>query len=467
MKTHSLIRLLPCTLLLAGGLSFTACSDDDDTSSIPDTELTDTESATAQELSRLLGMLCEDEELSTGWATRTVPPTVGQALDPTNPFVRTMTVASEAEAREYFRDLAGFFDKDDADKTTWQCAGIGTLAYQPLNQSDCFATISVDIKQVPELTTIRLVPVSALGENVSNFEAYYNFGDVLQNTEDGTIWVCGRPACAWAGKTKSYWFSFNLVEKNVKSITKYKYPCNFHKTSESHKDKVKAFGSFIQLMHNVDDGWENYEIVEKDVYGNDECDPISEVIPYINDNIQVLHELAKDWSGAEKQFTPEGVDIDWGDKFALFLSSNVSGKKAYQDWYKFTVGAKYEIDMSMSNRHQAGYLAPLDDDDEEYLSEGPSYYPEAVRMLLNLETDQFDIREYGKTGRPGAVNHWVRGDVAVAVPAHGLPVRVRTGYELSTKLVGNPDPSKELPGVGSKLKVLYRMPTHKFHYPAK
>ena len=69
MKTHSLIRLLPCTLLLAGGLSFTACSDDDDTSSIPDTELTDTESATAQELSRLLGMLCEDEELSTGWAT--------------------------------------------------------------------------------------------------------------------------------------------------------------------------------------------------------------------------------------------------------------------------------------------------------------------------------------------------------------------------------------------------------------
>ena len=251
----------------------------------------------------------------------------------------------------------------------------------------------------------------------------------------------------------------------MKSITKYKYPCNFHKTSESHKDKVKAFGSFIQLMHNVDDGWENYEIVEKDIYGNDECDPISEVIPYINDNIQVLHELAEDWSGAEKQFTPEGVDIDWGDKFALFLSSNVSGKKAYQDWYKFTVGAKYEIEIEMSNRHQAGYLAPLDDDDEEDFSEGPSYFPQAVRMVLDLETDQFDIREYGKTGRPGAVNHWVADDVAV--PAHGLPVRVRTGYELSTKLVGNPDPSKELPGVGSKLKVLYRMPTHKFHYPAK
>ena len=191
--------------------------------------------------------------------------------------------------------------------------------------------------------------------------------------------------------------------------------------------------------------------------------PISEVIPANFDNSQVLKELAKDWSGAEKQFTPEGVDIDWGDYFALFLSSTISGKKAYQDWYSFTVGPRF--DLFKSNRHQAGYLAPLDDDDEENWSKGPGYYPEAVRMLLNLETDQFDIREYGKTGRPGTVNHWVSGDVAV--PAHGLPVRVKTGYELSTKLAGNPDPSKELPGVGSKLKVLYRMPTHKFHYPAK
>ena len=466
MKTQTLIRLLPCTLLLAGGLSFTACSDDDDTSSIPDTELTDTESATAQELSRLLGMLCEDEELSTGWATRTVPPTVGQALDPTNPFVRTMTVASEAEAREYFRDLAGYIAKDDAGKTTWQCAGIGTLAYQPLNQSDCFATISVNIKQVPELTTIRLVPVSALGVNASNFEAYYNFGDVLQNTQDGTIWVCGRPACAWAGKTKSYWFSFNLVDKNVRAVTKYKNPWYFHKTSESHKGKVKEFGSFIQLMHNVNNGWRHYEIVEQMFYGHKtQCDPISEVIPYIEENADVLQELAKDWRAAEKQFTPEGVDIDWGDDFSLFLSSSVSGKKAYQVWYNFVTGGNYEIEMEMSNRHEAGRFSPLDDDDVEVDSDGPNYYPKAVRMYFNLESGQFDIREYGKTGAKGSVNYWTYG--TEGAPAQGLPVRVKTGFELSNKLVGNPDPSKELPGVGSKLKVLYRMPTHKFHYPAK
>ena len=460
MKTHSLIRLLPCTLLLAGGLSFTACSDDDDTSSIPDTELTDTESATAQELSRLLGMLCEDEELSTGWATRTVPPTVGQALDPTNPFVRTMTVANEDEAREYFLALAGYIAKDDADKTTWQCAGIGTLAYQPLNQSDCFATISVDIKQVPELTTIRLVPVSALGENASNFEAYYNFGDVLLNTEDNTVWVCGRPACAWAGKTKSYWFSFNLVDKNVKAVTKYKNPCYFHKTSESHSEKVYDFGYFIQLMHDVDEGWYNYALYQRSHYEKEEEKdflPVSEVVPYIDENIQVLHELARDWPEAEKQFTPAGVKIDWGYQFALFLSSKVSGKTAYQNWYRFITGNEGE--SLLSNRHEAGRFAPLEK--EVY---GASFIRWGVRLPLDLETEQFDIREYAKTGGPGDVNDW---DNEQKVPAQGLPVRIKTGYELSNKLVGNPDPSKELPGVGSKLKVLYRMPTHKFHYPAK
>ena len=104
MKTQTLIRLLPCTLLLAGGLSFTACSDDD-TPSIPNTELTDTESATAQELSRVLSMLAEDGELSSGWATRTVEPTEGVVLDESKPFVRSMAVNDLDEARSYFEAL--------------------------------------------------------------------------------------------------------------------------------------------------------------------------------------------------------------------------------------------------------------------------------------------------------------------------------------------------------------------------
>ena len=47
---------LPAALLLLGSYTLTACSDDD-TAAIPDTELTDAESNTAQELARLVHML--------------------------------------------------------------------------------------------------------------------------------------------------------------------------------------------------------------------------------------------------------------------------------------------------------------------------------------------------------------------------------------------------------------------------
>ena len=48
---------LPAALLLLGSYTLPACSDDD-TAAIPDTELTDTESNTAHQLSRVLSMLC-------------------------------------------------------------------------------------------------------------------------------------------------------------------------------------------------------------------------------------------------------------------------------------------------------------------------------------------------------------------------------------------------------------------------
>ena len=46
-----------------------------------------------------------------------------------------------------------------------------------------------------------------------------------------------------------------------------------------------------------------------------------------------------------------------------------------------------------------------------------------------------------------------------------LPISVKSGKELSTNLFATPDPDKELPGVGTKLEVLYKMPKHKFVYP--
>ena len=426
---------LPAALLLLGSYTLTACSDDDDTAAIPDTELTDTESATAHQLSRVLSMLCEDGELSTGWATRQVQPTVGEALNSATPFVRSMAVANEAEARDYFNALAGYMTDDECTQTTWQCDGIGTLAYHALNESDCFATIDVNIKQVPELETIRLVPVSALGENASDFEPYYSFGDVLRNTADSTIWVCGRPACAWAGKKKTYWSSFSLPEKHIKAVTKYANPCYFHKSSEAHLDKVKDFGSFFHLMHLVEGGW----AIFKHRHPNGDV-PISEVIPVLEENYEVLEALADDWLEAEDYFVPAAVDFPLEYELAFFLGSSVSGKKGTQRWYTFSTEL-YDGDFIDCT--------------------GPDFQPTAEEETINMNDAFFDIREYAQYGYPKSMPPFG----IYNFPVRGLPISVKSGKELSTNLFATPDPDKELPGVGTKLEVLYKMPKHKFVYP--
>ena len=69
---------LSAALLLMGSMALTACSDDDDNTSIADTELTDTESQTARAAARVLNALAEVEELPTGWASKTFDATVGE-----------------------------------------------------------------------------------------------------------------------------------------------------------------------------------------------------------------------------------------------------------------------------------------------------------------------------------------------------------------------------------------------------
>ena len=97
MKANSFIRLLPAALLVLGSTTFTACSDDDDNATIPSQELTDADSPTAGQLSRLLNVLSETSDVAEGWATTQYPITEGEA-DPAHPSVRLVAVASEQEA---------------------------------------------------------------------------------------------------------------------------------------------------------------------------------------------------------------------------------------------------------------------------------------------------------------------------------------------------------------------------------
>ena len=421
MKTQTLIRLLPCTLLLAGGLSFTACSDDDDTPSIPNTELTDTESATAQELSRVLSMLAEDGELSSGWATRTVEPTEGVVLDESKPFVRSMAVNDLDEARSYFEALSGESLAAGSTSATWQCAGLGSLTYTEVKRPDCLATIEVNLKQMPKLQVLNLVPPTAIGDNVGGFDEYYHFGDVIEDTRNNTRWICGRPSSSANKKTKSYWFSFDLDEtSHVKAITDYKYKSYLPHKIGSNADKVKDFGILLRMMRNLDEVWAAYSLYNPGK-------KFSEVVDMDEEGFDRMYGLATfGWrttlrNGVQQEAVRQLLDQEDGDflkNFVLFYDGGSSSGKGVLKAYFY---------------------------EEKALST-------ALKVKFNVNFNQgcFDIRDYTKTGMVNERNSFFSLEYqADKFPTYGLPVRVKTGYELSTKLVGNPDPSKPLPGVST------------------
>ena len=100
MKAKTLFRILPCALLLAGGLYLTSCSDDDDVSGAANQELTDVDSDTADNLSRMLVALSPSSELGKGWAQQTYEVVGGETADG-NHAVRMIAVRGAGGARSF------------------------------------------------------------------------------------------------------------------------------------------------------------------------------------------------------------------------------------------------------------------------------------------------------------------------------------------------------------------------------
>lgn len=142
------------------------------------------------------------------WKSSTFEPLDGTVLDVSQPFVRTVVVNDMDAAVEYYNSLT---DKEltSAVDDTWTMDNVGSLTFTPLGLADCFATVDVNVKQLPKLTQIRLVPSTAVPDN-AGFEGdpWYRLGDVIRDNE-GSYWICVRPC--FGNVIQSYWVSFNIT----------------------------------------------------------------------------------------------------------------------------------------------------------------------------------------------------------------------------------------------------------------
>ena len=260
--------LLMATVVLGLSMGVTSCSDDDDNETNGNEELKaqdpyEKNGTEATALFRVVGTLCELDSLPDNWKTATYEPTKGKVLDASQPLVRSVAVANLAEAVSMYRTLTGKNLADNATRDSWSKEGVGSLTFTA-NPSDESAVIDLNIKQMPRLTQLRLVPASAMGENGTfTGDPYYHIGDVVKD-KDGRHWICVRSAYSPAGKEDTHWVTMQLLTSDSKK-TKFKSNVRLikakaqkngqHKIQQklSNSEDIKHLKYFAQLMYLLND----------------------------------------------------------------------------------------------------------------------------------------------------------------------------------------------------------------------
>ena len=213
-------------LVFGAGMMFSSCKDnvyEGDTPLTSEEEASEKGTEKGEALLSILNYTAGLDSLPDGWYQDgyTVEPTVGTVENEADPYVRYVSANSALSAYVTYMSMISGDVTGEAKDDSWSLDGIGKLKFTVSDQPDVYATVDVDVQQLPHLRQIRFVPPSALGENSSWFtgDPFYNFGDVVQDAS-GAYWICVRPADKPAKKSTTHWISFNMANDNFKECTK-------------------------------------------------------------------------------------------------------------------------------------------------------------------------------------------------------------------------------------------------------
>ncbi len=263
MKTRQTLPTLVLSLGLGLGLSLTSCSDNDldnngGNNGGNNTELTDLEWQKEMSLERLLGALASVDSLPDNWNSTNFTvnePTIGSPANDATPY--SVRLVATPNVEEAYREYCGYVGKSDsgsATTDTWQMDGIGSITFTPNNQSDLYATLKVNVQQLPTLQEIRFVPASVIGNNSgNNAQAYYSFGDIIKQGDDNdaTYWVCVRPVDKSLGLGQSHWCTFQLANDNFKSVQNtLTLPTGLGKNQAKSERMVQNLFNLMRLMRD-------------------------------------------------------------------------------------------------------------------------------------------------------------------------------------------------------------------------
>lgn len=196
---------------------------------------------------------------TTDYAEKTFEPTIGEPSTG-DPQTRIVATNSAAAAAQRFAQLV-CVEKgiDENTKTyTYDDPDVGTLVYNKVSDGTAWATVDVNIKQIPHLTKI-IYRSPDQGDTNGSFKgrAYYRFGDVIARTVTAAsgqqvdeYWVCVRPSFGPEDKGESHWMTTSpLPEDNVWSYkgsngTTYRVPTGLG----TNKEQMQNFAEMVYAI---------------------------------------------------------------------------------------------------------------------------------------------------------------------------------------------------------------------------
>ena len=232
---RKVFNLMLMSALVCGlGMSVASCDDDDD--KIKSEEQKAREEQEAEEKATsfwdVVSQLVSIDDVTDDYQDKTFEPTYG-VEDSTNSVCRIVYTNDMKSAAQRFANLIGAKNMDEETASyEWSDPEIGSMTYTRGGTAANWATVDVDIKQIPHLQKI-IYRAGGEGENGKfSGKAYYRFGDVVSrqvtvkydqkknNDNRSTIteyWICVRPSFGPEGKEDSHWVCVNTVsDKNYK-----------------------------------------------------------------------------------------------------------------------------------------------------------------------------------------------------------------------------------------------------------
>ena len=223
---------LLAALLCGMSLSVTSCKDDDNDSNDSEEQQGEESQDDGQEASlkfwSVVGQLVSMADATADYKDKRFEPIIGVEGD--EPGTRIVYTNSAAAAAERFANLVDASDvSEETASRQWSDPDVGTLNYTKVTDGTAWATVDVDIDQVPHLSRIIYRAPSQGDHNggvAGNRRAYYRFGDVIERKNKDNMteyWICVRPAFDPEGKGDSHWITVSPLPTTNQYVKHYKY----------------------------------------------------------------------------------------------------------------------------------------------------------------------------------------------------------------------------------------------------